>query len=191
VNSICLFNERLKNEYRGWSKDSKQTTIDKSLKTCIVKLVQWAQQRIIFNGGIFLDLFCDTSFGTLYSKHNDITLGKLTPWHKISKKLNATFAEVSTWVKAHYAPPPNYSHKHKKIAFGYFLCMWTLHLGLFLFISSIFISFRLKLIHLKRNSNKHLWTWTYEIYLCWNKYVTKHEKLQIHFKPKVMDRGVL
>ncbi len=28
------------------------------------------------------------------------------------------------------------------------------------------INFTLKLIYLKRNSNKHLQTWTYEIYLC-------------------------
>jgi hypothetical protein len=76
------------------------------------------------------------SFGTLYFKHNNITLEKLTPWHKNSKKMNATFVEIPTWVKAHYAPPPNYSHKHKRI------CIWF-------FVVHVDIAFWIIFVHFK------------------------------------------
>jgi hypothetical protein len=52
------------------------------------------------------------------------------------------------------------------------------------------ISFRLELVYFKRNFNKHLWTWTYQVYLCWNKYVKDYEKLQTYFKTKVTS-GIL
>jgi hypothetical protein len=51
------------------------------------------------------------------------------------------------------------------------------------------ISFKLKWIYLKRNSNKHSQNWTYEIYLFQNN-IMEYEKLQIYFKTKVMG-GIL
>jgi hypothetical protein len=87
-------------------------------------------------------------------------------------------------VKARYNPP-KCSHKNNFFAFGLFGTFEHQILDYFVHFKYIaFASNRLKLIYLKRNSNKNLQIWTYEIYLCQNKHVTEYEKLQIYFKTK-------
>jgi len=86
--------------------------------------------------------------------------------------------------------PQNYCHKNINFAFGFFgICGHHILDYLCLF-EVYYISFRLELVYLKKYSNKHLQTWPDEIYLCQNKHITKYEKLQIHFKTKVMG-GIL
>jgi hypothetical protein len=87
-------------------------------------------------------------------------------------------------------PPPNCNHKHMNFAFGFFGTCGRHILDYFYSFQVYCISFRLKPVYLKRKSNKHLWTWTYEVYLRRNKYMTKYEKLQIYFKIKITS-GVL
>jgi hypothetical protein len=92
-------------------------------------------------------------------------------------------------VKAHYVPPKNYSHKHINCVFGFFFVHVDITiLDYFCSFQSYCISFRLELVYFKRKSNKHLRTWTYEIYLCWNKYSQNKKnykyisKLKLHVK---------
>jgi hypothetical protein len=87
----------------------------------------------------------------------------------------------------HIMPPKNCNHKNKNSAFDFFwvdvdITSWII----FVHFKYISLTLDLKLAYLKRNSNKHLQTWTYEVYLCQKN--TRHIiwKLQIYFKTKVM-----
>jgi hypothetical protein len=93
-------------------------------------------------------------------------------------------------VKTHYAPPKIVVTKTKIMHFVSFCTCKHHMLDYFCSFQIYCISFKLKIFYLKRISNKNLQTWTYEVYLCQNKYVTWYEKLQIYFKTKVMG-GVL
>jgi len=89
------------------------------------------------------------------------------------------------WKHIMPSPPPQIIVTNTKILHLVFSCACAHRiLNYFCSFQVCSINFRLKLVHLKRNSNKHLRIWTYKIYLCWNKYVTKYEKLQIYFKTK-------
>ncbi len=98
----------------------------------------------------------------------------------IFKKMKIVHKEIDNFPifgRKHTTPPKNCSHKHKNYAFG-FICTRGCHiLDYFCSFQNYCISFRLKLLYLKRNFNKYLWTWPHEVYLCQNKYVREYENL--------------
>jgi hypothetical protein len=53
------------------------------------------------------------------------------------------------------SPPPNCSHMYNLSVILFFHNVWTSHLGLFLFVLSYLISFRLHLINYFEKFNKH------------------------------------
>ncbi len=70
---------------------------------------------------------------------------------------------ISRFKWNHTTTPKKYSHKNKKITFDFiFWCMWTSHLELFFLFLNIF---HYNFIYLfRKNSNKNLQIWTYEVY---------------------------
>jgi hypothetical protein len=68
----------------------------------------------------------------------------------------------------HTKPPKNCSHKYNLSVIKFFGNVWTSHLRLFIYILSIFDSFRLDLINHFEISNKHWGIWMYGLYLWLN-----------------------
>ncbi len=82
---------------------------------------------------------CEAPQSNIIGSQNHIQNERVNKDNKCSEENK--FIELSECIPH---PPKNYSHKHKKFAFGFCWYMWTSHFRSFLLISNICISFNLK-----------------------------------------------
>jgi len=105
-----------------------------------------------------------------------ITIPKSQEWWTINCVVNG---------HKHNKPPKNCCHKYNIFIFSFFGNIWGSHIGLFCLFKIIFISFIFKLIDFLKTTNvkelEHMEYICDEVIL-----VTKHEKLHIYFKTKIM-----